>query len=367
MTILLVDLRAQYKTIKDEIDNAIKEVIERAVFASEEYVRKFENEFAGYCGRKYGVGTSSGSTALDLTLIALGIGEGDEVITTPNTFIATSEAITHAGARCVFCDCEEESYNIDPDEIKKKITKKTKAIIPVDLFGQPPDMDRIFELANEYNLYIIEDAAQAHGSRYKDKPCGSFGVASCFSFYPSKNLGAYGHAGMVVTDDEKLAKKIRLLANHGREERYEHIFEGYNFRMDDIQAAILLVKLRYIDEWNRKRREVAKTYNELLKDIPDIILPKEMPYAYHVYHLYVIRTKKRDELQKFLREKGIITIIHYPIPLHLQPAYSYLGYKKGDFPVAERCTSEVLSLPMYPELTRDKIEYIVDAIKEFFS
>ncbi len=362
----LIDLVAQYRQIKEEIDKTICGILERGAFTTGEYIKKFQEEFAKYCGRKYGVGVASGSAALDLILMALEL-KGKEIITTPFTFIATTEAITHAGAKIKFVDCEEKTFCIDPNLIEKAITKDTKAIIFVDLYGHPADIDPILEICDKYGLYAIEDAAQAHGAEYKGKKCGSFGIASCFSFYPSKNLNAYGHAGMVLTDDKELADKINLLQNHGRTTKYEHYIEGYNLRMDDLQAAILLVKLKYLDEWNEKRRRAAKLYTELLKDLPDVILPREADYAKHVYHLYVIRAKDRDKLMKYLNENGISALVHYPIPLHLQPAYKYLGYKEGDFPVAEKLAKEVLSLPMYPEITEEQIHFITDKIKEFYS
>ncbi|MDI6840171.1 MAG: DegT/DnrJ/EryC1/StrS family aminotransferase [bacterium] len=363
MNIPIVDLRAQYLSIKSEIDSAIKRVIDSMDFVGGDEISKFETEFANFCGAKYGVATASGSTALDLALLAFGIGEGDEVITTPFTFIATTEAITHVGAKIVFADIEPKSYNINTDEIKQKITKRTKAIIPVHIFGHPCDMEPIIKLANEHNLIVIEDAAQAHGAEYKGKRVGSFGDAACFSFYPGKNLGAYGHCGMVVTNNEKIADKVRLLACHGQHKKYMYEMEGYNYRADSIQTAILRVKLKRLEEWNEKRRRNAKLYNTLLEDTT-IITPKELQDAKHVYHLYTIRTKHREKLAKWLKSKGIDTAIHYPIPLHLQPAYKYLGYKEGSFTVAEECCTQVLSLPMFAELTEEQIELIVKEIKQ---
>ncbi|MCK4307771.1 DegT/DnrJ/EryC1/StrS family aminotransferase [candidate division WOR-3 bacterium] len=366
MNIPLVDLKAQYQDIKGEIDKAIQKVIESTQFAGGEELTGFEKEFAEFCGVKYGVTTSSGSTALDLTLLAFGIGEGDEVITTPATFIATSEAITHTGASIVFADIEPDSYNIDPKEIEKKITSRTRALIPVHLFGQPCDMDPIIELARKHNLILIEDAAQSHGAEYKGKRVGQFGDASIFSFYPGKNLGAYGHAGIVVTDREDIADKVILLANHGRHTKYEHSIEGYNYQADAIQTAVLRVKLKHLLNWNEKRRRNAKIYNSLL-EATSVITPKEKEYAKHVYHLYVIKSERRDELAEYLNSKGISTGIHYPIPLHLQPAYKYLGLKPGSFPVTEEFCSKALSLPMFPELKEDEIRLIVEEIKRFFS
>jgi dTDP-4-amino-4,6-dideoxygalactose transaminase len=366
MQIPLVDLKAQYKTIKQEIDSAIMGVVESASFVGGEELSGFESEFAGFCGVRYGVATSSGSTALDLSLLAFGIGDGDEVITTPNTFIATTEAITHVGANIVFADVDPVFHNLDPEEVEKKITPRTKALIPVHLFGQACDMDPILEVAKKHNLVVIEDAAQAHGAKYKGKRVGGFGDAAIFSFYPGKNLGAYGHAGIVVTDREDIAKKTELLANHGRDTKYEHIVQGYNYRADAIQTAVLRVKLRYLEGWNEKRRSNAGVYSSLLKDLP-IVTPREAPYARHVYHLYVIQSDRRDDMSKRLASKGISSIIHYPIPLHLQPAYKHLGLSKGSLPVAEKFCREALSLPMFPELTEEQMGLIAQEIKDFLS
>lgn len=359
-----VDLKAQYDSIKEEIDEAIQSVLNSTSFIMGEELMKFEEEFAQFCEVKHAIGVANGSDALILALIACGIGEKDEVITVPHTFIATTEAITHVGGKIVFVDIDPKTYNIDVSKIEEKVTKRTKAIIPVHLYGQPADMEPIMELAKKYNLKIIEDAAQAHGAEYKREKVGSIGDVGCFSFYPGKNLGAYGDAGMVTTDNEEIAKKLKLLRNHGRiTKKYEHDIEGYSSRLDNLQAAILRVKLRYLNKWNENRRKNAKKYNELLNNVGGIITPYETEYAKHVYHLYVIRTEKgRDELREELKSKGIATGIHYPIPLHLQPAYNYLGYKKGDFPVTEKASQEILSLPMFVELTVEHIKEIVEVI-----
>ena len=362
MNVPLVDLKRQYLSVKKEIDRAIQEVIDKSAFIMGENVEEFENEFAEFCGVEYGVGTSSGTTALHLALVVCGIKQGDEVITVPYTFIATTEAVSHTGAKVVFVDIEDRSYTMDPEKIEKVITERTKAIVPVHLFGQPADMDKIIEIAKKHNLIVIEDACQAHGAEYKGKKVGSLGDIACFSFYPGKNLGAYGDAGMVVTDNKELAEKVRLLRNHGRAEKYYHQVEGYNYRLDAIQAAILRVKLRHLEEWTEKRRRNAKLYNEFLKG-NKVKTPLEMEYAKHVYHLYVIKTEERQELYLKLRENGISAAIHYPFPLHLQEAYRYLGWKKGDFPISEACSEGLLSLPMFPELTEDEIKRIVDIIK----
>jgi len=361
-----VDLKAQYDSIKDEIDNVIQNVLDNTNFIMGEELKKFEVEFARFCDVKYAIGVANGSDALILALKACGIGGGDEVITVPHTFIATTEAVSNVGGKIVFVDIDPKTYTIDVSKIEDKITEKTKAIIPIHLYGQPADMDSIMELAKKYNLKVIEDAAQAHGAEYKGKKVGSIGDAGCFSFYPGKNLGAYGDAGMVVTDNEEVANRIKMLRNHGRlTAKYEHEIEGYSSRLDNLQAAILRVKLRYLNEWNESRRENAKKYNELLSNIAGIITPYEADYAKHVYHLYVIRTVNRDKLREELKSEGVATGIHYPIPLHLQPAYNYLGYKRGDFPVAEKASQEILSLPMFAELTDEQIEEIVKFIKYF--
>ena len=363
MHIPLVDLKRQYLSIKKEIDEAIQKVIDNSAFIMGENVQEFENEFAKFCGVKYGVGTSSGTTALHLALVACGVKQGDEVITVPYTFIATTEAISHSGGKVVFVDIEDRSYNMDSEKIEQAITEKTRAIIPVHLFGHPADMDKIMKIAKKHNLIVIEDACQAHGAEYKGKKVGSLGDIACFSFYPGKNLGAYGDAGMAVSDNQELEEKMRLLRNHGYQKKYYHEIEGYNYRLDAIQAAILRVKLRHLEEWTEKRRKNAKLYDELLKG-SGVKTPLEMEYAKHVYHLYVIGTEEREGLYVRLKKNEISTAIHYPLPLHLQQAYSYLGYKKGDFPVSEACTERLLSLPMFPELTEDEIKKIVEIIKK---
>jgi dTDP-4-amino-4,6-dideoxygalactose transaminase len=359
-----VDLKAQYNSIKEEIDGAIQRVLNTTNFIMGEELIKFEEEFASFCNTKYAIGVANGSDALILSLRASGINKGDEIITIPNTFIATTEAITHIGGKVVFVDIDPKTYTIDVSRIEEKITNKTKAIIPVHFYGQSADMDPIIKFARKYNLKIIEDAAQAHGAEYKGKKVGSLGDVGCFSFYPAKNLGAYGDAGMITTNNEEIAKKLKLLRNHGRiTKKYEHEIEGYSSRLDNLQAAILRVKLRHLNEWNNMRRKNAKKYNELLSNMDGIIPPYEADYAKHVYHLYVIRVGERDILREELKSNGIATGIHYPIPLHLQPAYKYLGYKEGDFPVTEECSQKILSLPMYAELSEEQINEIVYCIK----
>ena len=362
-----IDLKAQYDSIKDEIDNAIQNVINNTSFIMGEELKKFEEEFAWFCDVKYAIGVANGSDALILALRACGIGEGDEVITVPHTFISTAEAISNVGGKVVFVDINPKTYTIDVSKIEEKINEKTKAIIPVHLYGQPADMDPIMELARKYNLKVIEDAAQAHGAEYKGKKVGSIGDVGCFSFYPGKNLGAYGDAGMVVTNNEEIAEKVKLLRNHGRiTKKYEHKIEGYSSRLDNLQAAILRVKLRHLNKWNDSRRKNAKKYNKLLNNIGGITTPYEADYSKHVYHLYVIRIEKeRDKLREELKSKGVATGIHYPIPLHLQPACSYLGYKRGDFPVTEKASQEILSLPMFAELSDEQIKKIVKLIRSY--
>ena len=359
-----LELKSQYDSIKEEIRQAIDGVLESGWFILGKNVEAFEVEFAQYCGVRFGVGVSSGTDALHLALRACGIQPGDEVITVPNTAIATALAITMAGGTPVFVDIDPQSYNMDVSQIESAITPKTKAILPVHLFGQTADMDPILALAKGRGLKVIEDACQAHGAEYKGKKAGSLGDVGCFSFYPTKNLGAYGDGGMVITNDEEIAHRVRLLRNYGERERYYHAIKGFNSRLDELQAAVLRVKLKRLDEWNSARRERAKLYNDLLAN-NGIITPAEMDYGKHIYHLYVVRTKFRDELRRFLESRGVGTLIHYPVPVHLQEAYGDLGLKRGALPVAERYADEILSLPLYPELTREDQETVASLIREF--
>lgn len=365
-SINFVDLKKQYKTIKKEIDSAIKNVLTSAHFVLGEECTEFEKEFAKFVGTKYSVGLGNGLSALELGMRALGIGEGDEVITPVNSYIASTEAIYFVGAKPVLVDCLEDTFNIDVDKAEKLITKKTKAIMPVHLYGQVTDVEKILKLAKKYNLYIVEDACQAHGAQFRNKSAGSFGDVAAFSFYPGKNLGAYGDGGMVTTNKKDVVDKIRILSNYGQKEKYNHIVMGENSRLDNIQAAILRVKLRKLKEWNNKRLKHAKLYNKYLDNTP-VVTPKIFTEFKHIFHLFVIRTKKRNELVKHLSSKGISTVIHYPIPIHLQPASKEFGYKKGDFHIAERLANEILSLPMFPELTNSEIKYICDQIKSFYN
>lgn len=364
MTIPFVDLKRQYLAIKNEIDTAMSGVIENSSFIMGEEVGEFEKEFAASHKAEFAVGVSSGTSALFLALLGLDIGRGDEVITVANTFIATAEAVSQVGAVPVFVDIEEDNYNIDPRKIKDKITKKTKAIIPVHLYGHPADMDKINAVAKEYKLKVVEDAAQAHLSEYKNKFVGTLSDASCFSFFPGKNLGAYGDGGMVLTKTKELAEKISILRNHGRLEKYEHLTVGYNERLDTLQAAVLRVKLKYLAGWTKKRRQNAALYTRFFENVVGVVAPKESGFAKSSWHLYVIRTDKRDKVKKFLEENKIQCGIHYPLPLHLQPAYKHLGYKKGDFPVTEDYSRKILSLPMFPELTEDEIRLVAETVKK---
>lgn len=366
MEIPFVDLRAQYAGIKGEIDQAIADVIASSAFIGGPFVKAFESAFAEFCGAKHCIGVGNGTDAIFLTLKAMGIGQGDEVITAANSFIATSEAITMAGARVVFVDICPDTFNIDPEKIEEKITERTKAIVPVHLYGQPADMDPILRIAQKHGLKVIEDAAQAHGARYKGRIVGTIGDAACFSFYPGKNLGAYGDGGAIVTSDADLAIKARMLANHGRVDKYDHKIEGMNSRLDGLQAAILNAKLPHLPAWTESRRKNACRYNELLQGIPNLKTPFEIDEVRAVYHLYVVRVNNglRSHLQEHLKSKGVSTGIHYPISLPSLSAYSYLNHQDMDFPEAISASREILSLPMYPELNEDQIQHTVGVIRE---
>lgn len=365
MNIPFLNLKAQGVSIRAEVDAAIGSVLDETAFAGGPFVKKFEEEFARFCACKYAVGVGNGTDALWAALIAFGVGQGDEVITVPNTFIATAEAISFCGAKPVFVDVDEKTCTMDPTLLQKAITPRTKAIIPVHLFGQTADMDPIMAIAKKHGLVVIEDACQAHGALYRGKPAGSIGDAGCFSFYPGKNLGAYGEAGAVVTDNDAAAEKMRVFRDHGQPKKYAHDMIGWNCRMDGIQAAVLSVKLKYLPAWNEARRKHAKQYDQLLEGMTGIVLPHEAGYAQHVYHLYAVRNGRRDDLMTALGDKGIATGIHYPVPLHLTGAYQHLGYPEGSFPVSERIARELVSLPMFPELDQEQIEYVVAGIKEF--
>jgi len=367
MKVPFLDLEAQYQSIKDAVAVTIQEVLESCSFAGGPFVEHFEHDFAAFCRCKYAIGVGSGTEALWLALLALGIGPGDEVITVSNTFIATAEAISFCGAKPVFIDIDEQTYTMDPNQIKPAITPRTKAIIPVHLFGHMAEMDPIMEIARRNDLYVIEDACQAHGAQYKGKLAGSIGDVGCFSFYPSKNLGAFGEAGAIVTNDEQLNEKMKMLRDHGQSEKYHHRMIGWNARMDGLQGAVLRVKLKHLQGWNQRRRENAQFYNKLLSNIDGIILPKEVDYVKHVYHIYAICVENRDALIGTLKERDIYCGIHYPIPLHLQKAYHSFCLQTGSLPVAEKCAEKLVSLPMFPELTERQIEYVVREIKDFLN
>lgn len=365
MNIPFLDLKQQFKQIQQAVMPVVTETMTDGAFIGGPQVTGFEDEFAAFCDSRFCVGVGSGTDALRFALMATGIGQGDEVITVPNTFIATTEAISQVGALPVFVDVKASTCNMDPDQIAASITEKTRAIIPVHLYGQMADMDAICQIAEQYNLTVIEDACQAHGALYKDKKAGSMGAVGCFSFYPGKNLGAFGEGGAIVTQDEQIARKIRMIRNHGQEKKYIHQIEGFNGRLDAIQAAVLRIKLKHLPSWNESRRQNAQYYNELLAQTPGLVLPTEEQFAKSVYHLYVIHVKERDELQKHLSSKGIATGLHYPMPLHLQEPYRHLAYRKGAFPVSENSADHLLSLPMFPELKKEQIEYIAEHIINF--
>jgi dTDP-4-amino-4,6-dideoxygalactose transaminase len=362
----LVDLKAGFAPIKYEVMRAIEDVLAGMNLNIGPNCRSFEDEFARYCGAEYAVGVGSGTEAIQFALLACGVREGDEVITSPHTFFATVEAISCIGARPVFVDIDPVTYNIDPAGIEEKITGKTRAIIPVHMYGQTAEMGPIMGIANRYGLKVVEDSCQAHGALYKGMRAGSIGSSGCFSFYFTKNLGCYGEGGMVATNDENIYEKVRLYRNHGHKSKYEHSVVGYNGRLDEIQAAILRIKLGNLEEYNRKRREKAALYNSLLKGTP-LMLPAEARDKMHVYHLYVVRSGQRDRLQEYLTGKGIGTGIHYKNPVHCQEALSGLGYGKGDFREAEKACDEILSLPIYPELEEESQVYVAEKIREFYS
>lgn len=358
-----LDLKAQYLSIKDEITTAVSKVLESTQFVLGSEVALLEEEFAKYSGAEYGIAVNTGTSALHLALLAAGIGAGDEVITVPFTFVATVAAIYYTGATPVFVDIDPASYTIDVNQIEKAITPRTKAIMPVHLYGQPADMEPIVEIARRHGLIVIEDAAQAHRSEYKGQRVGGIGDIGCFSFYPGKNLGAYGEGGMIVTNNPEYARTMRMLRDWGQEQKYYHILKGYNYRMDGIQGAILRVKLRYLDGWTEARRTHAALYDQLLANA-GIPTPKVMPYSHHVYHIYAVRSDMREIIQQKLQAQGIQTGIHYPIPVHLQQAYADLGYKQGDFPHSESAANEEFSLPMYAELSDEQVKIVCAALSE---
>jgi dTDP-4-amino-4,6-dideoxygalactose transaminase len=365
--IAFVDLAAQYATIADEVNAAIARVLQKTDFILGEDVKLFEEEFAAYCEAAYGVGVDSGTSALELALRACNVGPGDEVITAANTFIATALGITLAGATPVLVDMDPQTYNIDSVAVEQAITPRTKAILPVHLYGQPADMDPLLDIARRHNLLVIEDAAQAHGARYKGKRIGSFGHAAAFSFYPGKNLGAYGDGGMVVTNDPKIVDNLHMLRNYGQRRKYHHEMLGYNRRLDTLQAAVLRVKLRYLDEWSAARQTHAAQYTQLLADCAGVTTPSVPDYADPVWHLYVVRVADRDGMIAHLAEQNISAGIHYPIPVHLQQAYQHLGYQKGSFPICEAYADQIVSLPMYAELQPESVAHVVETIQDHLS
>ncbi|HEY5753625.1 MAG TPA: DegT/DnrJ/EryC1/StrS family aminotransferase [Chthoniobacterales bacterium] len=364
MKIPFLDLATQHIRLRAEINAAIGEVIDSCSFAGGPFVTAFEDDFAAFCESRYAIGVGSGTDALWLALLASGIGPGDEVITVPNSFMATAEAISYCGAKPVFVDVDPRTYTMAPGYLRTAITARTKAIIPVHLFGQPADMEPILGIAHEHGLTVIEDAAQAHGAEYKGHRVGSLGDAGCFSFYPGKNLGALGEAGAITTNDHQLAERIRILRDHGQTRKYHHSMIGWNGRMDGIQAAVLRVKLRHLHARNELRRSHAARYAHALNGLDEVIPPVEADYARHVYHLYAIRIADRDDAMHFLEDMGITCGIHYPVPIHLQGAYRHLGYEQGAFPVSERAANEFLSLPMFPELSPPQVEMVAEKVKE---
>ncbi len=365
MNIKFLDLQAQYRSIKEEMDRAIQEVLDSSMYILGPAVENFEKNFAEYCSCKYAVGLNSGTSALHLALKALRIGPGDEVITTANTFIATLAAIVESGARPVLVDADPATRLLDIDQFEKSITPKTKAVIPVHLYGLMPDMGRIIDIAEKHKIFIIEDAAQAQGAKFKGRVAGSFGIMACFSFYPAKNLGAYGEAGAVVTSDQTLAERVRKLRDQGSARKYFHEYLGYNERMDGLQGAVLGVKLKYLDKWNQARNVIADKYLELLAGLP-IRLPPQFPERFQIYHQFAIECDNRNELQQHLSRNGVPTMIHYPIPMHHQKGYIRAGLPELHLPVTERLSETILSLPLYPELKDEEVEYIARQVKEFF-
>ncbi len=366
MKVPYLDLQAQYQSIKAEVDQAIASVLDNSAYVLGSSVSVFEADFAKYCQTTVSIGVNNGTNALLLALKAMGIGPGDEVITAANTFIATAAAIAHSGAKPVLVDVDPISRNIDPQLIKMAMSKKTKVILPVHLYGRMADMDRIIAISEEYGLQILEDSAQAQGAEYKGRRAGSIGLMGAFSFYPGKNLGAFGEAGGITTSDVELADKVRMLRDHGSSKKYHHDLLGYNARMEGIQGAVLGVKLKYLDRWNKARNQVADWYDQELAGLP-LRLPNRDDEYSQVFHVYVIETEYREQLQAYLSEHGIPTIIHYPIPIHLQKAFSFLDYRAGDFPITEKLSNEILSLPIFPEMTHEMVQEVSSEIRQFFN
>ncbi len=363
MNVPFVDLRANYQSIKSDADAAVSGVMERCDFILGKSVSEFEDAFADYCGTQHCVGVDSGFSALELIMRGYGIGPGDEVITQANTFAATALAIAMTGARPVLVDVDEKTYTMDPAQLEAAITPATKAILPVHLYGQPADMDPIVKVAREHGLLVIEDACQAHGALYNGRRTGSLGDAAAFSFYPAKNLGAFGDGGAVVTNDDYLTERITWLRNVGQRGKNDHAVKGFNHRLDTMQAAVLNVKLRHLDDWNAGRGCAAEDYGQALADLP-VVTPQAAPYAQHVYHLYVVRVAARDVLAACMKEAGVGTGVHYPIPIHLQESFQDLGYSEGSFPVTEKLAGEILSLPMYPEIQTEAVQYVAGIVRD---
>jgi len=369
MKVTMLDLSEQYQSLREDILKTLDDVMSKSQFILGENVKKLEKDVATYSRVKHGIGVANGSDALHISLEGCGVGVGDEVIVPSFTFFATAGAVARTGAKPVFVDIDPKTFNIDPSKIEAAITENTKAIIPVHLYGQMADMDPIVEIAKKYNLFIIEDAAQAIGSQYKGKAVGELGTTACYSFFPTKNLGAYGDGGMIVTDDDEIGEKMRVIRVHGSKPKYHHHILGYNSRLDELQAAILNIKFPHLDTWGNLRREKAENYTKLLHESlgDKVVTPYVEEHNYHVFHQYTIRVERRDELQNFLKDNGVSTMIYYPKPLHLQPVFAELGYKEGDLPETEKASAEALSLPMYPELKLEEQEYVVSKIKEFYS
>lgn len=365
MKVPLIDLVRQYHTLKDEIDAGIAEVVESGRFIMGPWVGEIEKEISGLMGTKYAIGVASGTDALEVALRAVDLGPGDEVITTPFSFVSVAEVAVKMGAGCVFVDIDPKNFNMIPEQVKAAINDKTKAIVPVHLFGQSADMDALNEIAREKGIPVIEDACQAIGSGYKGRPVGSLGEMATLSFFPTKNLGCYGDGGMVLTSDDNLYELASSIRKHGESERYKYKYIGMNSRLDSMQAAVLLAKVKRIKAWNERRREIAAMYADAFKDIP-VDTPFVEDYAYHIYHQYTVKVEKRDEMRAFLNEKGVGNAIHYPLGIHLQEAYSALGYKPGDLPNTEEAAARVISLPVFPELEQAEIEYVISTVKEFF-
>lgn len=366
MKVPFLDLKIQYHSIREEVLEELKQVMENTAFASGPFVKKFEDAFAAYCQCRHAIGVGSGTDALWTALLGLGVGPGDEVITVAHTFIATCEAVSFAGAKPVFVDIEDQTFTMNPALIEAAVTPRTKAIIPVHLYGQMADMDPIMEIARKHGLFVIEDAAQAHGAEYKGRRAGSIGDAGCYSFYPGKNLGAYGEAGAVVTNNDDLAARIRMFRDHGQRRKYYHSIIGWNSRMDGFQGAVLGIKLKHLPQWTEARRRNAALYNELLAGVDGIQTPAEAAGRKHVYHIYPIHVENRVPFMEALEKQDIHCGIHYPVPVHLQDAYGALGYKEGGLPVTERCAAQEVSLPMFAELTPEQIQAVANGIKQYF-